>query len=285
MYINFVSELRIINNMNYIQRRQNVLAYRLSTGKRINSAADDPAGFAISEKMKAQIRGLRQAQRNVLDGISLIQTAEGTMNEIHSVLQRMRELAVQAANGTNTDEDRAKLNEEFQYLKESISQFASNAEFNTEPILDGSKQDKGNGINLQVGPNAGDMVELVIGDMTAVGIGINYLDISTIDNATKAMESLDNAISIVSSQRANLGAMQNRLEHTLSNLENYEENLTAAESRITDADMAETMMEYTKNNMLLMASQTILAQSFKMKRQSILMLLKSLDDSHDSDNI
>lgn len=277
MYISCVSELRIINNMNSFQKRQNVLSYRLSTGQRINSAADDPAGLAISEKMRAQIRGLRQAQRNVLDGISLIQTAEGVMNEIHSVLQRMRELSVQAANGTNSDEDHAKLNQEFQQLKEAISQFSRDTQFNTQPLLDGSKKDIGNGIILQVGPNAGNTVEIIIGDMSAVGIGTADLDISTTDGANEAMETLKNSIDQVSSQRSHLGAMQNRLEHTLNNLETYEENLSAAESRIRDADMAETMMEYAKNQILLMVSQAILAQSMKMKRENILMLLSSLE--------
>jgi flagellin len=273
MFINFVSELRIINNMKHIQRRQDVLSYRLTTGQRINSAADDPAGLAISEKMRAQIRGIRQAQRNALDGISLIQTAEGAMNEIHSILQRMRELSVQAANGTNTDEDRARLNEEFQQLKEAISQFAQDTEFNTQPLLDGSKEK--NGIILQVGSNMGNTMEVNIGNMD--DIGIEKLDISTQKGAQKAIKALDDSIKEVSSERSKLGAIQNRLEHTINNLENYEENLTAAESRIRDTDMAKTMIEYTKNQILLMVSQAILAQTMMMKRRQIMMLLLSLD--------
>lgn len=273
MFMNFVTELRIINNMNHIQRNQDVLALRLATGQRINSAADDPAGLSISEKMRSQIRGLRQAQRNALDGISLIQTAEGAMNEIHSILQRMRELSVQAANGTNTDEDRAHLNDEFQQLKEAISQFARDTEFNTQPLLDGSKKD--NGINLQIGPNAGDSIKVNIGDMT--DLGLDALDISTQEGAEEALKALDDSIKKVSSERSKLGAIQNRLEHTINHLANYEENLTAAESRIRDADMAQTIMEYTKNQLLLMVSQAILAQSMRMKRERIMMLLSSLD--------
>ncbi|NLK97962.1 MAG: flagellin [Epulopiscium sp.] len=273
MFMNFVTELRIINNMNHIQRNQDVLALRLATGQRINSAADDPAGLSISEKMRSQIRGLRQAQRNALDGISLIQTAEGAMNEIHSILQRMRELSVQAANGTNTDEDRAHLNDEFQQLKEAISQFARDTEFNTQPLLDGSKKD--NGINLQIGPNAGDSIKVNIGDMT--DLGLDALDISTQEGAEEALKALDDSIKKVSSERSKLGAIQNRLEHTINHLANYEENLTAAESRIRDADMAQTIMEYTKNQLLLMVSQAILAQSMRMQRERIMMLLSSLD--------
>ncbi|NLM12893.1 MAG: flagellin [Epulopiscium sp.] len=274
MFINFVTELRIINHMNSIQRNQDVLALRLATGQRINSAADDPAGLAISEKMRAQIRGLRQAQRNALDGISLIQTAEGAMNEMHSILQRMRELSVQAANGTNTDQDRAHLNDEFQQLKEAISQFARDTEFNAQPLLDGSKEEKG--ITLQIGPNMGDTLTVYIRDMT--DLGLDALDISTQEGAENALKALDDSISKVSSERSKLGAIQNRLEHTINYLANYEENLTAAESRIRDADMAKTIMEYTKNQILLMASQAILAQSMRMKRESIMMLLSSLDN-------
>ncbi|MBM7687145.1 flagellin [Defluviitalea raffinosedens] len=259
--------------MKSLQRNQDVLALRLATGQRINSAADDPAGLAISERMRAQIRGLRMAQRNAMDGISLIQTAEGAMNEIHSILQRMRELSVQAANGTNTDQDRAYLNEEFQQLKQAVYQFARSTEFNSQPLLDGSKKDKG--IHLQIGPNAGDSLIVTIGDMT--DLGLDALDISTQEGAEKAMKALDDSINQVSRERSKLGAIQNRLEHTINYLSTYEENLTAAESRIRDADMAQTIMEYTKNQMLLMVSQVILAQSLRMKRENIMMLLSSLE--------
>lgn len=277
MFINNTLELRIINHINIMQRQQSRLAYQLATGQRINSAADDAAGLAISEKMRAQIRGLRQAQRNALDGISLIQTAEGAMNEIHSILQRMREISIQAANGTYTDSDRRNLNEEFQQLKEAVTGIARSSEFNTQSLLDGSKDNKG--IRLQIGPNAGDSIEFTINDMTAKGIGIGNLDISTAEGAQEAIDKLKDSIEYVSAERSKLGAIQNRLEHTISNLENYEENLTAAESRIRDADMAKTIMEYIKNQILLMTSQAILAQSMRTKRMQVYLLLSSLDNN------
>lgn len=274
MFINNVLEIRIINQLNHIQKQQSILAYRLATGQRINSAADDAAGLAISEKMRAQIRGLRQAQRNAADGISLIQTAEGAMNEIHAILQRMREISVQAANGTYTDSDRRNLNEEFQQLKEAITGIATSTEFNTQSLLDGSKSHKG--IRLQIGPNAGNSMEVTINDMRASGIGIENLDISTQEGAQEAIETLTKSIDYVSGERSKLGAIQNRLEHTIRHLENYEENLTAAESRIRDADMAATIMEYIKYQILSMTAQAILAQSMYLKRQQLLLLLSSI---------
>lgn len=276
MRISTAPYLPILHNMNYLQSRQQTLSLRLSTGQRINSAADDPAGLAISERMRAQIRGLKQAQRNVLDGISLIQTAEGSMNEIHSILQRMSELSIQAASGTYTDAERQDLNEEFQQLKEAIGDFASDTEYNTQPLLDGSKDT--DGITLQIGPNAGDTMEVNIGDLSAGGLNIDDLDISTQEGAAEAIDRVKDSINQVSSERSRLGATQNRLEHTLNYLENYEENLTAAESRIRDADMAETIMEYTKNQILLQVAQAILAQSLKMERNLIKQLLESLEE-------
>lgn len=266
--------LSMINNMNNLYKRQSHLFMQLSTGQRIVSAADDPAGLAISEKMRSQIRGLRQAQRNVLDGISLIQTAEAGMNEIHNMLQRMRELSVQSANGTLRDEDREMLNMEFQELKEGIGDIASNTEYNTIPLLDGSKEI--HGLNLQVGPNAGDQQILKIGSMTAIDLGIDTLDISTQAGAENAMDQLSNSIKNVSLKRGLLGAGQNRLEHTLNSLRNYEENLTAAESRIRDLDMAKAILEFTKNQILLQVSQALIAQSMRMERERVLKLFESL---------
>ncbi len=264
----------IINNMNRIQRRLNKCSLMLATGQRINSAADDPAGFAISERMRAQIRGLSQAQRNAQDGISLIQTAEGGMNEIHSMLQRMREISVQASNGTYTDDDRQKLNYEFNELKEALGQIAKGSNFNTIPLLDGSKESKG--IKLQVGANAGQTVEVKIGSCSPESLGILDVEIGTREDSQKAISKMENAISKVSLNRSSIGAMQNRLEHTINYLENAEYNLTAAESRIRDADMAKTIMEYTKNQIQLQVAQAILAQSMQMERDQIRMLLESL---------
>ncbi|WP_242967819.1 flagellin N-terminal helical domain-containing protein [Tepidibacter mesophilus] len=266
--------MRMINHMNYLNSRNSVLMERLCTGKRINRAADDPAGLAISEKMKAQIRGLSMAQRNVQDGISMIQTAEGAMNEIHNILQRMNELAVQASNATYTDGDRQNLDLEFQQLKDTITEISEGTEFNNKKLIDGSQ--KSDGITLQVGPNSGNYLKVKMGDLSELGLHIDGINISNQQNAQDAIEKVKTAVSSVSRERSYLGAMQNRLEHTLNNLGTYEENLTAACSRITDADMAKTMMEYTKNQILMQVSQAMLAQHIKMERERMLGLLKSL---------
>lgn len=263
--------LKMINNMNNLYLRQSKLSLQLSTGQRINRAADDPVGLAISERMRSQIRGLQQAQRNAQDGISMIQTAEGGMNEVHSILQRMNELSVQAANGTYTDEDREKLNEEFQQLKEAIDQIASDTEFNSKTLMDGSNET--NGIHLQVGPNSGNSIEVKIGDLSAGALDIDGLDISTQDGAKEAVEKIKGAVQTTSRERGRLGAMQNRLEHTISNLSNYEENLIAAESRIRDVDMAKAIVEFTKNQILIQATQAIMAQAMQMEKSRIKQLL------------
>lgn len=267
--------MRMVNHMNYLNSRNSVLMERLCTGKRINRAADDPAGLAISEKMKAQIRGLSMAERNVQDGISMIQTAEGAMSEVHNILQRMNELAVQASNGTYQDEDREKLDLEFQQLKDAITEISNGTEFNNKKLIDGSQ--KSDGITLQVGPNSGNSLKVKMGDLSELGLDIDGIDISNQQNAQDAIAKVKTAVSSVSRERSYLGAMQNRLEHTLNNLGTYEENLTAACSRITDADMAKTMMEYTKNQILMQVSQAMLAQHMKMERERILGLLRVLD--------
>ncbi len=249
----YSQSLSIINNLNRLNNRNRALMERLCTGKRINRGADDPAGLAISQKMQGQIRGLRMAQRNVQDGISLIQTGEGAMRETHDILQRMNELAVQAANGTYTNEDREKLNLELQELKKAIASIAKDTTFNTKTLMDGSKKAKG--ITLQVGPNAGNIMKINIGDLSDIGLNIENVDIATQESAENAINKVKQAIGTVSRERSYLGAMENRLEHTLNNLSTYEENLTAAESRISDADMAQTMMEYAKNQVLMQVSQ------------------------------
>lgn len=275
MFIFKSTSMGIINHMNRVQNRLNTLSLRLSTGQRINCAADDPAGLAISERMRAQIRGLSQAQRNVQDGISLIQTAEGGINEIHDILQRMRELAVQASNGTYTDQDRQKLNDEFTQLKKAIGQTVDYSEYNTIPLLDGSKESEG--IKIQAGPNVGQTVEINIGNCSLDSLGLFDVEIVSQEAAQQAIAKVEHAIDKASSHRSNLGAMQNRLEHTLNYLENAEYNLTAAESRIRDADMAQTIMEYTKNQILLQVAQAMMAQTMRMERERIMMLLKSLE--------
>lgn len=364
---------------------------KLSSGLRINRAGDDAAGLAISEKMRSQIRGLEMASRNAQDGISLIQTAEGALNETQAILQRMRELAVQAKNGTNTEKDREALNEEYQELIEEITRIGRETEFNSLKVLNGSLSgaggtggtggtgspsieynsddllsggiesisisgdpeagtytlsftpgesgnpdqltitfggtsynqevtvptdsdtaqvefgdlgitvtvnadltgaitgttfeviaatggggeggDEGGGLILQIGANNGQEMVISIGDMQAQALGINDTSIDTVDDAEEALTSIDNALQEVSAQRSKLGAYQNRLEHTINNLSTAAENLTAAESRIRDVDMAQEMMEFTKNSILLQASQAMLAQANQVP-QGVLQLLR-----------
>jgi flagellin len=245
---------------------------KLSSGFRINRAGDDAAGLAISEKMRGQIRGLEQASRNAQDGISLIQTAEGALNETHSILQRMRELAVQSANDTNTATDRQNLQAEIDQLSAEIDRIAQNTEFNTSKLLDGSNAA---GWKFQIGANKGQSITLTINDMQAAALGVGLpLDISTNQAAADtAIQTISNAIDTVSTERANLGAVQNRLEHTINNLGTSAENLTAAESRIRDVDMAKEMMEFTKNNILTQAAQAMLAQA-NQQPQGVLQLLR-----------
>lgn len=250
---------------------------KLSTGLRINRAADDAAGLAISEKMRNQISGLQQASRNAQDGISLIQTAEGALNETHSILNRMRDLTVQAKNGTYTHEDRQKLDKEFQALKDEVARIAKDTEFNTLKLLSG--QFKDDGLKFQIGANGSQDITLKIGDMTASGLGISSLAIAGNDEAaTKAIDydevikTLDEAINKVSTERANLGAVQNRLEHTINNLGVTAENLSASESRIRDVDMASEMTKFSKNQILMQSATAMLAQA-NAKPQAVLSLL------------
>ncbi|MCU9593279.1 flagellin [Caldibacillus thermolactis] len=242
---------------------------KLSSGLRINRAGDDAAGLAISEKMRGQIRGLDMAAKNAQDGISLIQTAEGALNETHAILQRMRELAVQSANDTNTDDDRAALQAEVAELIGEIDRISTDTEFNTQKLLDGNFSDK----VFHIGANSGQAITISIGDMSSTGLTVNGLDISTQEGADAAVDTLDGAIKLVSDERAKLGANQNRLEHTINNLSTSSENLTAAESRIRDVDMAKEMMEQTKNAILAQASQAMLAQANQLP-QGVLQLLR-----------
>jgi flagellin len=319
---------------------------KLSSGYRINRAADDAAGLAISEKMRGQIRGLAQAQRNAQDGISLIQTAEGALNETHAILQRMRELAVQASNDTYTADDRAKLQAEVDQLAAELTRISSTTEFNTRTLLDG----KFTG-TFHIGANADQNISISITDMSSKSLGVSFeatsstlaadatlhgqtvdagtnvildtnneiaaieigssfykvsdvvydeanstfkakegaqalkttvdggstyalaANISTQTAANKTITTINNALEKVSEQRSALGAVQNRLEHTINNLGATEENLTAAESRIRDVDMAKEMMNFTKNNILTQAAQAMLAQA-NQQPQGVLQLLR-----------
>jgi len=241
---------------------------KLSSGLRINRAGDDAAGLAISEKMRSQIRGLNMAIKNAQDGISLIQTAEGALTESHAILQRMRELAVQAANDTNIDADRSELQKEVAELVQELNRIAGNTEFNTQKLLDGSFSSK----SIHIGANASQVLSISIGNMNAETLGVSTVDLSTQAGANTAISNIDTAIQTVSATRAQLGAYQNRLEHTIKNLGVAAENLAAAESRIRDVDMAAEMMNFTKQNILMQAGTAMLAQA-NARPQSVLQLL------------
>lgn len=290
---------------------------KLSSGFRINRAGDDAAGLAISEKMRGQIRGLNQASRNAQDGISLIQTAEGALSETHAILQRMRELAVQAANDTNNESDRGEIQKEINQLTSEINRIANTTEFNTKNLANISGA-TGFSASLQVGANNGQSMTIEIKDMTAKALGLEgtasaahkagasvstlnvattavsgavfaatsgvtngtdneltgaALDVSDHTKAAAAVQAINDAIETVSSQRSTLGSFQNRLEHTIKNLDNSSENLQAAESRIRDVDMAKEMMEFTKQNILQQAATAMLAQA-NQAPQGVLQLLR-----------
>ena len=242
---------------------------KLSSGYKINRAADDAAGLAISEKMRRQVRGLTQASTNAQDGISAVQTAEGALNEVHDMLQRMNQLAVQSANGTNTTVDRDYINSEVQALKSEITRVASTTTFNEQSLLDGSFTAK----NLQVGAESGQYIKISITAMSAESLGLtSNFSVSSVSKASAAIVSIKNALASVSKQRSDLGAVQNRLEHTISNLDNIVENTTAAESQIRDTDMATEMVKYSNSNILQQAGQSMLAQA-NQSNQGVLSLL------------
>lgn len=251
---------------------------KLSSGLRINRAGDDAAGLSISEKMRAQIRGLNQASRNSQDGISMIQTAEGALNEVHSIIQRMRELAVQAANDTNVSVDRTSIGNEITQLGDELERIKDNTEFNKQKLLDGSAGDSGT-VQIQVGANNGQRTAL---NFTSDGINLSSVvtalkgksgEVATSNLATAFIDTVDENLKNVSSGRSMLGAYQNRLEHTIANLDNAAENTQASESRVRDVDMAKEMMEYSKNNILQQAAQSMLAQA-NGSTQSVLQLLQ-----------
>jgi flagellin len=243
---------------------------KLSSGLRINRAGDDAAGLAISEKMRGQIRGLEQASRNAQDGISLIQTAEGALNETHSILQRMRELAVQSSNDTNDDTiDRVAIQAEVDSLIAEVDRIATDTEFNGKKLLNGSIGT----FEFHVGANAGQAITLTTATMDVATLNLTGLDVNDQVAADAAITTIQAAIDDVSTERSNYGAVQNRLEHTINNLNTASENLTASESRIRDVDMAKEMMEFTKNNILSQAAQSMLAQA-NQQPQGVLQLLR-----------
>ena len=247
---------------------------KLSSGYKINRAADDAAGLSISEKMRSQIRGLDKASSNAQDGVSLVQTAEGALNETHSILQRMNELATQAANGTNTSVDRSAIRAELDQLTSEINRIQSTTQFNTMNLLDGTFSGATKQMKLQVGALSGQSINFSIANMCATKIGLETaLSVSTFTKAGSYMKAVQDAIEVVSKQRSAMGAIQNRLEHTIANLDTTSENTQSAESRIRDTDMASEMVTYSKNNILAQAGQSMLAQA-NQSTQGVLSLLQ-----------
>lgn len=248
---------------------------KLSSGYRVNRAADDAAGLSISEKMRGQIRGLEQASTNAEDGQSLIQTAEGALSEIHSVLQRMRELTVQASNDTNVSADRKAIAKEVRALTSEINRIATQTQFNTMGLLSGGFKNK----KLQVGANTNQTISVTISSMTAGKLGVSatviakVISSSTGKDITKLITTVNTAITKVSTQRSALGALQNRLDHTIANADNMAENLQSSESKIRDVDMADEMVSYSASSILQQSGQSMLAQA-NQATQGVLSLLQ-----------
>ncbi len=280
--------LRIYNNLFSTNAQRNLATNsnnlgssleKLSSGMRINKAADDAAGLSISEGLRSQIRSLNQATRNANDGISLINTAEGALNEQSSILVRMRELASQAATGTVGSTERSTINREFQALKSEIDRIAAVTEFNGQKLVDGSLSSAAtSSVTIQVGirATANDRLSLNTAvDLTAItstGLAIQNTNTATAASALASLANIDSAISKVTDGRGRLGAVQNRLVHTIANLSVSAENLTAAESQIRDADYATEISKFTRNQILVQASTSILAQA-NMVPQTVLQLL------------
>lgn len=263
-----------INSYRNLSTNQNALSKnleKLSSGYKINRAGDDAAGLAISETMRSQINGLNQAVNNANDAIGLIQTAEGAMTETHSMLQRMKTLTTQAANGTYTDTARKNIKAEIDALNSEITRIASTTEFNGEKPL--MPKAKGN-LTFYIGASADKTNAMTVAQqsMTAAILKVDKISVGTTTAAFQAMKAIDSAIETVSSYRATLGAAQNRLEHTVNNLKVTSENITSAESRIRDTDMADEITAYTKNNILLQAAQSMLSQSNAMPQGVLSML-------------
>jgi len=302
-----VTAINSYKNLTGTNEKVNKSLEKLSSGLRINRAGDDAAGLAISEKMRGQIKGLNMATKNAQDGISLIQTAEGALNETHSILQRMRELSVQSANDTNTDSDRGALELEMNQLRMEIDRIAKTTEFNTKALLNGEygiNSDSG-ALKFHIGANENQLISVYFDNMGSEKLGVAQMEnvevtekvevkkgkyedvtrvstkatpdkaisISSTASAEKAITLVNNAIEKVSAERSKYGAVQNRVEHTINNLRTAAENLQAAESRIRDADMASEMMEFSKNKIISQSGTAMLAQS-NASPQSVLQLIK-----------
>lgn len=268
--------MRINHNINAMNANRNLgtnvnalgkSTEKLSSGLRINRAGDDAAGLSISEKMRGQINGLDQASTNSEDAISMIQTAEGALNETHSILQRMRTLAVQSSNDTNVTADRTAIQKEITELNAELTRINDTTQFNKQYMFSDAVT-----VTFQVGANAGESITQSFTKVDATTLGVNAVDLSTQTGASGAITTIDTAIETVSNQRSTLGAKQNRLEHTIANLDNANENLTAAESRIRDVDMASEMMKFSTSNILQQAAQSMLAQANQQPSQVLQLL-------------
>ncbi|MFN3243505.1 MAG: flagellin [Planctomycetota bacterium] len=272
--------LRVNTNVTSINAQRNLSSVtsrlgdnfrRLSTGLRISTAADDAAGLAISERLRSQVRSLEQSKRNANDGISLVQTAEGALNEVSSILTRLRELSIQASNGSVSDQDKSTLNEEFSSLVNEVNRIGRSTEFNGIKLLDGSSS----AVSFQVGfgtTSGIDTLSVSLSAALSTSLALNNLDIGSTGSTTTAITNIDTAINTISSLRGSLGAVQNRLGSTINNLAIQTENLSAAESRIRDVDVAYETAQLTRNNILQSASISVLAQA-NAQPQSALSLL------------
>jgi flagellin len=266
-----ITAMNAYRNMVQINERVDKSMEKLSSGQRINRAGDDAAGLAISEKMRGQVKGLKMATKNAQDGISMIQTAEGALNESHAIIQRMRELAVQSANDTNTGEDREKLQLEISQLVKELDRIGNTTEFNTRVLMDGEYEN--DGVIFHIGANKDQNVTLTFSDMRSGALGVEGVDITNQADSNQAIETINNALETVSTERAKFGAMQNRLEHTINNLRVAEENLQAAESRIRDTDMASEMVSLNKDRIITQSGTAMLAQA-NTTPQTVLQLLR-----------
>ncbi|ABA88364.1 flagellin [Syntrophotalea carbinolica DSM 2380] len=263
MAITINTNVQSLNTQRSLSKSQNALGksmQRLSSGLRINSAKDDAAGLAISDRMSSQIKGMNQAVRNANDAISFSQTAEGALGEMTNILQRMRELSVQSANATNSTDDRTALNSEFSELSSELDRIVDTTKFNGQKLLDGTYASS-NAAVFQVGANAGEKISVAIGNVDVSALGLDAAAITTAGNASTSITAIDGALNSVDSLRGTLGAKQNRFESTIANLNNVSENLSAARSRIVDADIATETSEMTKMNILQQAGVSILAQA------------------------
>ena len=266
-----VTSINAQRNLSTVTNRLSGNFRRLSTGLRISTAADDAAGLAISERLRSQVRSLEQAKRNANDGISLVQTAEGALNEVSSILVRLRELAIQSSNGSVSDQDKSTLNEEFSSLVAEVNRIGSSTEFNGIKLLDGSSSS----VSFQVGfgTTAGiDTLAVSLSPSLSTSLSLDSLDIGSTGSTTTAITNIDSAINSISSLRGSLGAVQNRLGNTINNLAIQTENLSAAESRIRDVDVAYETAQLTRNSILQQASISVLAQA-NAQPQSALSLL------------